>query len=60
MHDRGEGGLKKVSFIVSCRFVVQLEGSDPWYNRDGPAKMGAPQLLLPFNRTSERLKGNRG
>ena len=41
MHDREVGGLKKVSFIVSCRVVVQLEGSDPWYNRGGPAKVAA-------------------
>ena len=28
-------------FIVDCRGEVQLGGPDPWYNRGGPAKVGA-------------------
>ena len=41
-----ETKLKKYIYIVDSWGVLQLGGPDPWYNRVGPAKVGAHNEFL--------------
>ena len=43
------------TYIVGCRGLVQLGGTDPWYNQGGPAKVGARKLFL-FTKSSFVVK----
>ena len=42
-------GLYFSLYIVGCRSGVQLLGPDTWYNRGGPAKMGAHKSSMNQN-----------
>ena len=56
-----------ITHIVRCLGVVQLGGSDPWYNQGGHAKVGARKSFLftagslivkNFGHAAMRLRGH--